>query len=85
MLQVLEGAEAIVQGGSYTIKNHGAGAFKVDLTANGDQVAKAKSDKDALMVIQGGKYDISNDADGDLGFKLRQKGDQTVKGLLLMI
>ena len=83
-LQELAGSEAIVQGGTYTIKNHGAGAFNVDLTAKGDQKATVKGNQDALVIIQGGKYDITNDADGDLGFKLRQTGNQQVKGLMLI-
>ena len=84
LLQNLGGAEAVVMGGTYTIKNHGAGSFNVDLNAQGDQTRKVDANKDALVIVQGGKYDISNDADGDLGFKLRQKGDQRVVGLLMI-
>ena len=83
-LQNLAGAEAVVMGGTYTIKNHGAGSFNVDLNAQGDQTRKVDANKDALVIIQGGKYDISNDADGTLGFKLRQTGDQKVVGLLMI-
>ena len=86
MLQNLAaGTESIVQGGSYTVKNHGAGKMNVDLTASGNQSAKAKGDKEALMVIQGGKFDVANEGDGDLGFKIRGSSTAKVTGLLLLI